>query len=132
MANKSEQQWREQLGDDVFRVTRQCGTEPPFSGRYYHFNGVGHYHCVCCNAELFTSAHKYDSGSGWPSFWQEIQKGQIRRIVDRSHGMHRIEIRCAACDAHLGHVFPDGPKPTGERYCVNSLALTFTEKPQSD
>ena len=124
---KTELEWQQQLANDVYRVTRQCGTEPPFSGRYYHFNGVGVYCCVCCGAKLFESQHKYDSGSGWPSFWQDIGHGSVKRIEDFSHGMRRVEIRCAHCDAHLGHVFPDGPQPSGERYCVNSLSLAFDE-----
>ncbi len=131
MKSKNEQEWRQQLGDDVFRVTRQCGTEPPFSGRYYAFKGDGDYHCICCDHLLFKSTHKYDSGSGWPSFWRDADADSIKRLVDTSHGMHRVEIRCAQCDAHLGHVFPDGPAPSGERFCVNSLALAFIENPQS-
>lgn len=127
MDKKSEQEWQQQLSAEVYRVTRQCGTEPPFSGRYYHFDEVGSYHCICCGHLLFESGHKYDSGSGWPSFWQAANAGQIKRLEDSSHGMRRIEIRCAQCDAHLGHVFPDGPQPSGERYCVNSLSLTFEQ-----
>ncbi len=130
MSQKTEHEWKSQLTPEQFRITRQCGTEPPFSGRYYHFDGVGSYHCICCNAKLFESNHKYDSGSGWPSFWQQANPAAIKRLEDVSHGMRRVEIRCAACDAHLGHVFPDGPKPTGERYCVNSLALNFTTTDQ--
>lgn len=123
--SKTEAEWREQLGDDVYRVTRQQGTEAPFSGAYYQNHETGIYHCICCGAPLFRSDEKYDSGSGWPSFWQPINEHCIREIQDASHGMVRVEVRCQDCDAHLGHVFTDGPQPTGLRYCINSVCLDF-------
>lgn len=122
---KSDQDWQKELTPEQYRVTRLCGTEPPFSGKFYHHHETGTYRCICCHAPLFRSSEKYESGSGWPSFWAGIDRTAIRELQDRSHGMLRVEIRCAACDAHLGHVFPDGPQPTGLRYCVNSLSLDF-------
>ncbi|MBE9610101.1 peptide-methionine (R)-S-oxide reductase MsrB [Chitinilyticum piscinae] len=117
--------WRRELSPLAYRVTREAGTEPPFSGVLYRHAGQGTYHCVCCGALLFAADTKFDAGCGWPSFWAEEGDGRIRRITDYSHGMVRVEVRCAQCDAHLGHVFPDGPEPTGERYCINSVALQF-------
>lgn len=108
-------------------VTQQRGTEPPFSGKLLHNKGEGIYHCLVCNSPLFLSESKYDSGCGWPSFYQPYHDDSIKYIEDESHGMQRIEIRCGNCDAHLGHVFPDGPQPTGERYCVNSASLSFSD-----
>ncbi len=128
MTDKREADWRETLSDEQYRILRQCGTEPPFSGKYYHHHESGTYRCAGCGAELFSSGAKYESGSGWPSFYESLNKAAIREIDDRSHGMHRVEIRCASCDGHLGHVFPDGPAPTGLRYCVNSLSLDFEAK----
>ena len=121
----ADQNWREKLTEDQYKVTRMCGTEPPFSGKYYKHNKKGTYNCVCCNTELFSSSTKYDSGSGWPSFYDAINDTSIIQSKDQSMGMVRIEIKCASCESHLGHIFPDGPKPTGNRYCVNSLSLDF-------
>ena len=119
----SEEQWKSQLSEDVYRVARQQGTEAPFSGRYYQNKETGIYHCICCNAELFSSQEKYDSGSGWPSFWRPVNNTCITEIKDVTLGMLRTEVRCSDCDAHLGHVFEDGPQPTGLRYCINSICL---------
>jgi len=121
----SNKKWKDKLTEEEYQVTRQCGTEPPFSGKYYNHKEEGIYKCVCCDAELFSSSTKYDSGSGWPSFYDVVNKDAIQEIEDNSLGMTRIEIKCSKCDAHLGHIFPDGPNPTGMRYCINSLSLDF-------
>jgi peptide-methionine (R)-S-oxide reductase len=125
---KSIQEWKAELDPEVFHVTREAGTEPPFTGEYYLNKKEGVYHCSNCQKPLFTSDAKYHSGSGWPSFTEAVNQDIIEEIRDTSHGMVRTEIRCKNCGAHLGHVFPDGPGPTGLRYCVNSLSLTFEEK----
>ena len=124
---KSDEEWQQQLTEEQFRIARQNGTERAFTGEYHDFKGKGTYVCVCCGEPLFQSEHKYDSGSGWPSYWQPINEHCIDERVDNSHGMRRVEVRCASCDAHLGHVFEDGPPPTGLRYCINSASLQFKD-----
>ncbi|WP_345984664.1 peptide-methionine (R)-S-oxide reductase MsrB [Sulfurimonas sp. HSL-1656] len=124
---KTEQEWRAQLSPEAYHVCREHGTEAPFSGKFYQHKGDGVYRCVCCDAPLFTSDTKFDSGTGWPSYFEPYSDDALVEIKDTSFGMVRIEVRCALCDAHLGHVFPDGPEPTGLRYCINSVCLTFDE-----
>ena len=121
--NKSNNDWENTLTPEQYRICRLKGTEPPFSGKYNNSKLAGTYSCTCCGSELFSSHEKFDSGSGWPSFWQPISDNAVITETDHSHGMIRIEVTCSNCDAHLGHVFKDGPEPTGQRYCINSISL---------
>ncbi len=130
--NKSDEEWKQELTPEQFAICRKKGTERAFTGKYYDCKDKGIYRCTCCGKELFNSETKYDSGSGWPSFYAPVDKDAIKAEMDSSHGMRRVEVMCSSCESHLGHVFEDGPQPTGLRFCINSASLKLEKDTNSD